>query len=170
MSVGYGGQVLLSQATCSLVEQDLPEGASLRDLGEHRLKGLGRPLHLFQLVIDGLPANFPPLRTLGSFPNNLPVQPTAFLGREREVGAIGDLLRSENVRLVTLTGPGGTGKTRLALQVAADVGEMFPGGVFLVNLAPISDPALVVPTIAETLAIREGSGRTLLERLVEELR
>ncbi len=170
MSAGHGGQVLLSQATCSLVELDLPEDVHLRDLGEHRLKDLGHPMHLFQLVIFDLPSNFPPLNTLASFPNNLPVQPTPFLGREQEVAAIGGLLRREDVRLVTLTGPGGTGKTRLALQVAADVSDQFSGGVFFVNLAPISDPALVVSTIAETLAIREGSGRTLLERLVEELR
>ncbi len=170
MSAGHGGQVLLSQVTCSLVEQDLPEGVSLRDLGVHRLKDLGRPMHLFQLVIAGLPTEFPPLNTLESFPNNLPVQPTPFLGREHEVAALRDLLRREDVRLVTLTGPGGTGKTRLGLQVAADVSELFKSGVFFVNLAPISDPALVVPTMAETLAIREGSGRTLLERLTEELR
>ncbi|HEX6482055.1 MAG TPA: LuxR C-terminal-related transcriptional regulator, partial [Ktedonobacteraceae bacterium] len=170
MSAGHGGQVLLSQTTFSLVEQDLPEGVSLRDLGEHRLKDLGRPMCLFQLVIADLPANFPPLRTLESSPNNLPVQPTPFLGREREVAAIGDLLRREELHLVTLTGPGGTGKTRLALQVAADLSDLFASGVFFVNLAPISDPALVVPTIAETLVIREGSGRALLERLVEHLR
>jgi predicted ATPase/class 3 adenylate cyclase/DNA-binding CsgD family transcriptional regulator len=169
MSVGHRGQVLLSQTTCSLVEQDLPEGVSLRDLGEHRLKDLGRPMHLFQLVIVGLQASFPPLHTLESFPNNLPVQPTPFLGREHEVAAIGDLLRREDVRLVTLTGPGGTGKTRLALQVAAGLSGLFASGVFFVNLAPISDPALVVPTIAETLAIREGSGQALLSRLTEEL-
>ncbi|HEX6482745.1 MAG TPA: adenylate/guanylate cyclase domain-containing protein, partial [Ktedonobacteraceae bacterium] len=170
MSAGHGGQVLLSQTTSSLVEQDLPEDVHLRDLGEHRLKDLGRPMHLFQLVISNLPANFPPLRTLESFPNNLPVQPTPFLGREHEVAAIGDLLRREDMRLVTLTGPGGTGKTRLALQVAADRSDLFASGVFFVNLAPISDPALVVPTIAETLAIREGSSQALLERLTEELR
>jgi class 3 adenylate cyclase len=161
MSAGHGGQVLLSQATCSLVEQDLPEGVSLRDLGEHRLKDLGRSMRLFQLVIAGLPTDFPPLHTLESFPNNLPVQPTAFLGREHEVAAIEDLLGREEVRLVTLTGPGGTGKTRLALQVAADVSDQFKSGVFFVNLAPISDPALVVPTIAETLAIRERSCQAL---------
>ncbi len=170
MSVGHGGQVLLSQTTCSLVEQNLPEGVSLRDLGEHRLKDLGRPMHLFQLVISDLPADFPPLHTQESFPNNLPVQPTPFLGREQEVEVIGDLLRREAVRLVTLTGPGGTGKTRLGLQVAADVSDLFKNGVFFVNLAPISEPALVVPTIAETLLIREGGGQVLLERLVEYLR
>ena len=170
MSTGHGGQVLLSQTTCSLVEQDLPDGVQVRDLGEHRLKDLGRPMHLFQLVISDLPADFPPLHTLERFPNNLPVQPTPFLGREQEVAAIGGLLHREDVRLVTLTGPGGMGKTRLALQVAADVSELFKSGVFFVNLAPISDPALVLPTIAETLTIREGSGRTLLERLTEELR
>jgi predicted ATPase/class 3 adenylate cyclase/DNA-binding CsgD family transcriptional regulator len=170
VSAGHGGQVLLSQTTCSLVEQDLPEGVYLRDLGEHRLKDLGRPMRLFQLVITDLAADFPPLHTLESFPNNLPVQPTPFLGREHEVAAIRDLLHREDVRLVTLTGPGGTGKTRLGLQVAADLSDLFASGVFFVNLAPISDPALVVPTIAETLVIREGSGQTLLERLTEELR
>jgi predicted ATPase/class 3 adenylate cyclase/DNA-binding CsgD family transcriptional regulator len=170
MSAGHGGQVLLSQTTCSLVEQDLPEGVYLRDLGEHRLKDLGRPMRLFQLVITDLAADFPPLHTLESFPNNLPVQPTPFLGREHEVAAIRDLLHREDVRLVTLTGPGGTGKTRLGLQVAADLSDLFASGVFFVNLAPISDPALVVPTIAETLVIREGSGQALLERLTEELR
>jgi class 3 adenylate cyclase len=93
MSARYGGQVLLSQTTCSLVEQDLPEGVSLGDLGGHRLKDLGRPMRLFQLVIPGLPADFPPLHTLESFPNNLPVHPTPFLGREHEVAALRDLLR-----------------------------------------------------------------------------
>jgi class 3 adenylate cyclase len=170
MSTGHSGQVLLSQATCSLVELDLPGDVHLRDLGEHRLKDLGRPMHLFQLAISDLPADFPPLHTLESFPNNLSVQPTPFLGREHEVAALRDLLRHEDVRLVTLTGPGGTGKTRLGLQVAADLSELFSSGVFFVNLAPISDPALVVPTIAETLAIREGSGRALLSRLTEFLR
>src|SRR5258708_3470430 len=170
MNAGHGGQVLLSQATCSLVEQDLPEGASLGDLGEHRLKDLGRPMRLFQLVISDLPADFPSLHTLESFPNNLPVQPTPFLGREHEVAALQDLLSPSDVRLVTLTGPGGTGKTRLGLQVAADLSDRFKNGVFFVNLAPISDPALVVPTIAEALVIREESGQALLERLVEHLR
>jgi predicted ATPase/class 3 adenylate cyclase/DNA-binding CsgD family transcriptional regulator len=170
MGAGHGGQVLLSQTTSSLVEQDLPEGVSLRDLGEHRLKDLGRPLRLFQLVIAGLAASFPPLRTLEGVPNNLPVQPTPFLGREHEVAALRDLLHREEVRLVTLTGPGGTGKTRLGLQVAAALSDRFKSGVFFVNLAPISDPALVLPTIAEALVIREESSRALLEQLTEHLR
>jgi predicted ATPase/class 3 adenylate cyclase/DNA-binding CsgD family transcriptional regulator len=170
MSAGHGGQVLLSQTISPLVEQDLPEDVHLRDLGEHRLKDLGRPMRLFQLVISDLPADFPPLNTLENSPNNLPVQPTPFLGREHEVAAIRDLLRREDVHLVTLTGSGGVGKTRLGLQVAADLSDWFASGVFFVNLAPISEPALVVPTIAETLAIQEGSGQTLLERLEEHLR
>jgi predicted ATPase/class 3 adenylate cyclase/DNA-binding CsgD family transcriptional regulator len=170
MSAGHGGQVLLSQTTCSLVEQELPGDVHLRDLGEHRLKDLGRPVHLFQLVISDLPSDFPTLNTLDSSPNNLPIQPTPFLGREQEVAAIAGLLRCEDVRLVTLSGPGGTGKTRLGLQVAADLSDLFASGVFFVNLAPISDPALIVPTIAETLAIREGRSQSLLERLAEELR
>ena len=125
MSAGHGGQVLLSPTICSLVEKDLPEDVHLRDLGEHRLKDLGRPMRLFQLVISDLPADFPPLNTLERSPNNLPVQPTPFLGREHEVAAIRDLLHREEVHLVTLSGPGGTGKTRLGLQVAADVSDRF---------------------------------------------
>ncbi len=170
MSAGHGGQVLLSQTISPLVEQDLPEDVHLRDLGEHRLKDLGRPMRLFQLVTSDLQASFPPLHTLESSLNNLPVQPTPFLGREHEVAAIADLLRREDVHLVTLTGSGGVGKTRLGLQVAADLSDLFASGVFFVNLAPISDPALVVPTIAETLAVREGSGQALLSRLAEHLR
>lgn len=170
MSAGHGGQVLLSQTSCSLVEQDLPEGVHLRDLGEHRLKELGRPMRLFQLVISGLLSDFPPLHTLERFPDNLPAQPTPLLGREHEVADLRDLLLHEDVRLLTLTGPGGTGKTRLALQVAADLSDRFSSGVFFVNLAPLSDPTLVVPTIAEAFAIREGGDQTLLSHLTEELR
>src|SRR5205807_6613450 len=95
MSAGHGGQVLLSQATRDLVEHQLPDGVSLRDMGEHRLKDLQRPSHLFQLVIAGLPADFPPLKTLSTCPNNLPVQPSPFIGREKEVAAVGQLMRRE---------------------------------------------------------------------------
>ncbi|MFL5695762.1 MAG: protein kinase domain-containing protein [Ktedonobacteraceae bacterium] len=169
MNAGHGGQVLLSQTTCNLVEQDLPDDVSLRDLGEHRLKDLGRPRRLFQLVISGLPVNFPPLKTLETYLNNLPVQLTPFLGREQELATVQQLLRRDEVRLLTLTGPGGTGKTRLGLQVAADLSDFFTDGVFFVNLATMSDSALVAPTIAQTLDIREGTGQPLLERLGEEV-
>jgi len=169
MSAAYGGQVLLSQTTCNLVEQDLPEDLSLRDLGEHRLKDLGRPRRLFQLVIPDLPADFPPLKTLDTYPNNLPMQHTLFIGREQELAAVGQLLRREDVRLVTLSGPGGTGKTRLGVQVAAELTDSFADGVFFVNLAPVTDTALVVPTIAEALGMRETGGQPLRERLKGEL-
>src|SRR5947208_7359045 len=119
MSAAHGGQVLLSQTTRDLVEHDLPEGVSLRDLGEHHLKDLEQAVHLYQAVIAGLPADFPPLRTHDRRSDTLPVQLTPLIGREHEVTAVVRLLRREKVRLVTFTGPGGTGKTRLALQVAS---------------------------------------------------
>ena len=134
MSAGHGGQVLLSQTTRELVKHDLPEGVSLRDLGEHRLKDLQRPDHLYQLVIAGLPADFPPLKTLDSRANNLPIQLTQLIGREKEVATVQELLQREEVRLLTLTGPGGTGKTRLGLQVAAELSDAFPDGVYFREL------------------------------------
>jgi predicted ATPase/class 3 adenylate cyclase len=170
MSAGHGGQVLLSHTTRDLVEHDLPGAVSLQDLGAHRLKDLQHPSHLFQLIIAGLPANFPPLRTLGSSLNNLPVQFTPFIGREQEVSAVQHLLQRVGVRLLTLTGPGGTGKTRLGLQVAAELSEVFPDGVFFVNLAPISDPALVVSTIAQTLGVKEVADQALLDLVKTFLR
>jgi predicted ATPase/class 3 adenylate cyclase len=169
MSAAHGGQVLLSQTTRDLVEQDLSEGVSLRDLGEHHLKDVERPIHLYQLVIAGLPADFPALRTLDSRSASLPVQPTPLIGREQEVVITGQLLRREDVRLVTLTGPGGTGKTRLGIQVAAGLSDVFADGVYFVSLAPISDPMLVLPAIAKTLGIRDGVGQSLSARLAEVL-
>ena len=169
MSAAHGGQVLLSQTTRDLVQYELPDGVHLRDLGEHRLKDLQRPSRLYQLVIAGVPADFPPLKTLDSRPNNLPVQFTPLIGREQEIAAVQNLLLREDVRLVTLTGPGGAGKTRLALQVAAELSDLFADGVYFVNLAPISDPEFVVPTIAQTLGIREAADQSLSEHLQEEL-
>ncbi len=169
MSVGHGGQVLLSQTTCELVKQNLPDGVSLRDLGEHRLKDLQRPGRVFQLIITGLPADFPPLKSLDNRPNNLPIQLTPFIGREQEMATVLDFLQREEVRLLTLTGPGGTGKTRLGLQIAAELSEAFSDGVYFVNLAPLSDPELVIPTIAQTLDIKEIADQTLLSLLKASL-
>src|SRR5207244_4315715 len=120
-------------------------------MGEHRLKDLQRPERIFQLVAPDLPSEFPPLKTLDYRPNNLPRQSTAFIGREKELQAVCALLRNPNVSLVTLTGPGGTGKTRLALQAAAEVLDDFADGVFSVELATLIDPALVPSTIAQAL-------------------
>jgi predicted ATPase/class 3 adenylate cyclase len=166
MAVGHGGQVLVSESTRALLGADTP----LRDLGEHRLKDLLKPQHLYQLELDGLPNEFPPLATLDNRPTNLPAQPNAFIGRERELAETRALLERDDVRLLTLIGPGGTGKTRLALQLAAEVVEHFRNGVFFVSLAPIRDWDLVVPTILKTLGLREQPGETALETLTEYLR
>ena len=169
MSAAHGGQVLLSRTTRDLVEHDLPEGTSLRDLGEHHLKDFDRPIPLYQLVIAGLPADFPPLKTRDRRSNNLPVQPTPLIGREHEMATVVRLLRREDVRLVTLTGAGGTGKTRLSLQVASELSDVFTQGIFFISLAPINDPMLVMPTIAQELGIRDRVGQSLSGRLAEAL-
>lgn len=158
-SAGHGGQVVVSQATHDLL-QDEEIGTPLVDLGEHRLKDLSQPQRLFQLVVDGVADVFPPLRTLENRLTNLPVQPTQLIGREREVAELRMLLERDGVRLVTLTGPGGTGKTRLALQVAAELVEVFPDGVFFVALAPIVDSQLVVPAIAQMVGVNEAAGQS----------
>ncbi len=155
-AAGHGGQVLLSQATAQLVRTSLPAGAGLLDLGRHRLKDLSESELIFQLTAPDLPDAFPPLKTLDARPNNLPLQLSSFIGRERELGEIAALLRQ--ARLITLTGPGGTGKTRLALQAAAEALDAFPDGVFFVDLAPIADLALVPSAIAQALGVQEQPG------------
>jgi predicted ATPase/class 3 adenylate cyclase len=169
LSAGHGGQVLLSLSTQELVRDQLPLGAELRDLGVRRLKDVLGPEHIFQLTAPELPASFPPLNTLDVRLNNLPIQPTLLLGREREVAEIADLLRREDVRLLTLTGTGGTGKTRLALQSAAELIDEFEDGVFFVALAPVSDPELVATTLAGALSVSESAGRALEEDLRDYL-
>jgi predicted ATPase/class 3 adenylate cyclase len=165
LAAGYGGQVLLTSATYPLVFDTLPDGVSVRDLGEHKLKDLQHPEHLYQLVVDGLPSDFRPIKTLGTRPNNLPVQPTDFIGREREVELAQEKLTRPQVRLVTFTGPGGTGKTRLSLQVGEKMLERFQDGVFFVPLSTLNDPALVPGTIAEALGVMKGGSRPIVESL-----
>jgi predicted ATPase/class 3 adenylate cyclase len=167
---GHGGQILLSQTTRDLAEHDLPDGATLRDLGAHRLKDLQHAERLYQLALSDLPSEFPPLRTLDRRAHNLTIQPTALVGREVPLAALCTLLRREVVRLVTLSGPGGIGKTRLAVQVAAELLDEFPDGVWFVRLSRLSDPALVLSTVAETLGLREQGRQPIAETLRAYLR
>lgn len=166
-AIAHGGQTLLSLATAELVRDALPAGASLRDLGLHRLKDLQRPEQVFQLMSPDLPADFPPLKSLDTLPNNLPRQLTSFIGREREMAEVKQLLHTTS--LLTLTGAGGCGKTRLALQVAADLLEEYPDGVWLVELATLADPTLVPQTVASALGVREEPGRPLFATLSDYL-
>jgi predicted ATPase/class 3 adenylate cyclase len=168
-AVGYGGQVLLSETTAALVRDALPPGAALTDLGMHRLKDLGRPERIFQLQAAGLQAEFPPLRSLGNpaLPNNLPAQLTTFIGRDRELSEVRALVESS--RLVTLTGAGGCGKTRLSIQLAAEVLDGSGDGVWLVELAAVSDENAVAPAICQALGVAVQPGRPALETLLDAL-
>src|SRR5512138_940724 len=159
MSVAHGGQTVLSTTTADLVREQLPQAASLRDLGEHRLRDLVRSERVFQLVHPALPVDFPPLNSVDAFPNNLPIQLTSFIGRERELREARERLAS--ARLLTLIGPGGTGKTRLSLQLAADLLPSLRDGVWLAELAPLTDPALVLPSLASLFHLREQLGMPL---------
>src|SRR5512143_1390233 len=167
MSTAHGGQVLLSNSTAELLRAELPEAVTLRDMGEHRLKGLLDLEHLWQMVAPDLPAYFPPLDTLDVSPNNLPVQLTSFVGRERELAEARQLLTT--ARLLTLIGPGGTGKTRLSLQLAADLLPSFAKGAWLVELAPLTDPALILQTIVPMFGLREIPGVPLIKLVTDYL-
>jgi predicted ATPase/class 3 adenylate cyclase len=168
-AVGYGSQVLLSETTAALVRDSLPPGAALRDLGVHRLKDLGPPVRIFQLEAAGLPAAFPPLRSLGNpaLPNNLPAQLATFIGRHRELSEVRALV--ESARLVTLTGAGGAGKTRLGLQVAAELLDGSGDGVWLVDLAAVTDEGAVASAISRALQIAEAPARPVLDTLLDAL-
>jgi predicted ATPase/class 3 adenylate cyclase len=169
MAVGHGGQVLLSAASAALVADQLPDGAALVDLGAHRLKDLGRPEELFQLVHPALPQDFPPLAAPDRRPNNLPTQTTTFIGRELELREIRAHIERESVRLLTLTGPGGTGKTRLALRVAADEIDRFDDGVFFIDLSAFRDAQAVMAGIARTIGLTETADQSLLDELKRQL-
>jgi predicted ATPase/class 3 adenylate cyclase len=168
-AIAHGGQVLLSETVAALVRDSLPPGAALRDLGAQRLKDLARPERIFQLDVAGLRADFPPPRSLGNpaLPNNLPAQLSAFIGRDREMNEVRALVESR--RLVTLTGAGGSGKTRLALQVAAELLDGSGDGVWLAELAAVSDGDAVPAAICEALGIGEQPGRPVLDSLLDAL-
>ncbi len=168
MSAAHGGQVLLSQAVVDGMRQILPAEVSLRDLGMVRLKDMSNPEHVYQVLHRDLRQQFPALRSLEAIPNNLPQQVTSFVGREQALADLKRLLA--RVRLVTLTGSGGCGKTRLALQVAADSLERFPDGVWLVELSPLVDPGLVPQTVATVLGLKEVPGKPISQTLTEHLK
>ena len=165
--IAVGGQTLLSEATAALVADDLPAGVTFLNLGEHRLRDLTRPERIFQLVSHDLPSEFPPLQSLDARPHNLPLQLTRFIGREQELSDVRRLLGAH--RLVTLVGTGGTSKTRLALQVAADALDAYPDGVWCVELAAVSDPLLVPRVVASTIGVREQQDRPIVDTLVDQL-
>ena len=168
MSAGHGGQCLLSSTTEPLARDSLPAGVMLHDLGEHRLKDMPHPERVFQLIIPDLPENFPPLRTLDSSPNNLPIQLTSFIGRKKELAEVKRLL--PHTHLLTLTGPGGTGKSRLALRTAMNLLETFPHGAWLVQLAPVSDPSQVTSTTLAALGLPAEVHRPAIDMLCDYLR
>jgi predicted ATPase/class 3 adenylate cyclase len=167
LSTGHGGQILLSEATRDAVGEELPAGADLQDRGVHRLRDLHEPLGVFQVLHEALPSEFPPLRSLSTHPNNLPQQVTTFIGRDREMETIHGMI--ERSRLVTLTGSGGCGKSRMALQIAADALERFPDGVWLIELAALSDPHLVVHAAASALGVVDDPGKPILTSLADFL-
>ncbi|TAH52462.1 MAG: adenylate/guanylate cyclase domain-containing protein [Chloroflexota bacterium] len=187
LSAGHGGQILLSSPAAELVREQLPQNTALLDMGAQRLKDLVQPQQIFQILAPDLPQDFPALKTLDALPNNLPIHLTSFVGREKEIAQIVDLLTADSrpqtaenessvrrsssvVRLLTLTGAGGSGKTRLSLQVAAEVIEEFEKGAWFVELAPIADASLVPNAVMSAFELREEAARAPLDALTDFLR
>ena len=168
MSVAHGGQMLLSRDVAACVREILPAAVSLLDLGKVRLKDLSTPEDVYQVVHPDLRQEFPALRSLEAVPNNLPQQATSFIGRETELAELRRLLAG--TRLLTLTGSGGCGKTRLGLQLAAEALEQFPDGAWLVELAPLADPGLVPQTAATVLGLKEEPGKPIIQTLATHLK
>jgi len=168
MSVAHGGQILVSGVTAAVVREHLPADVMLKDLGEHRLKSLNQPEHLWQIVVPGLVAEFPSLLSLTSFPNNLPAQLTSFIGREKEIDEIGTMFTS--VRLITLTGSGGTGKTRLSIEVGTQLLSHFAHGVWLIELASLSDEDQIIPALAQAFALQELPFNSVEAQVTDYLR
>ncbi len=168
MSAAHGGQTLVSRDVAAIVAERLPEDIALRDLGSVRLRDLAGPERVFQVVHPDLRQDFPPLRSLEVTPNNLPQQLTSFVGRERELADVAQLLTQ--TRLLTLLGIGGLGKSRVSLQLAADMLDEYPDGVWFVELAPVSDPRLVPQVLASVLGVKEDAGHTVPEALAQFVR
>ncbi len=168
MSAAHGGQSLLTQTTCDLLQNALPGDITLHDMGEHRLKDLHAPLRLYQVNAPDLQQNFPAIKSLDTQPNNLPIQLTSFVGREKEIAEIKTSLNSS--RLVTLTGSGGTGKTRLSIEVGAQELAHFTNGVWMIELAPLSDPAQIIPALAEVFGLQESPFNSLANLVTDYLR
>ena len=168
MSAGHGGQILVSEVLAQMAREHLPAGVSFLDLGEHQFKGLLRAEKIFQINVPDLQKDFPALISIKAAKNNLPIQLTSFIGRERELAEAKQKL--DGARLLTLIGPGGTGKTRLSLQLAADMVPNFNDGVWLVELAPLADPSLILQSVASILGVREQRGMPLLDIILNFLR
>lgn len=167
MSAGHGGQILVSNAAENLLREQLPPQTGLRDMGIQKFAGVPSPVRVFQVIAPDLPTEFPPLRTLENLPNNLPTQLTSFVGREKELADVRKLL--QNTHMLTLIGPGGTGKTRLSIQAASELLDQYPDGIWFVELAPILDPLLVAHTTAIAIGLRDEPQRPVIDMLCDYL-
>ena len=170
LSAGHGGQILLSGTVRDELGEALPASVSLDDLGTHRLRDVQSPVHVFQVAHDGLPAMFPALKTLDYDPHNIPAQLTSFVGRHHELEGVRNLLNQPDIRMLTLTGPGGVGKTRLAMQVATHMREEFPDGRYLVSLAALRDATSIPVAMAQALGVPDTGEGMMIDRIVEHLK